>query len=98
MIKKVQKLKKEKYSKLDIEDRWSMDSGFTSSYDNSDSQFDKFLDDDRAMLKLTNKLIAGRSEGLNIDYKNFKRTEYEENELAPSMKRHKIYDFGDKHA
>ena len=69
-----------------------------SSYDDSDSKFDKYLDDDKALSKVTRKLMSGRDGGLNLSYSMYKKEEYTENELAPSMKRHKIYNMGNQDA
>ena len=41
------------------------------------------MDDDRALKKLTLKLMAGRDEGLTTQYNMYKRENYTENELAP---------------
>ena len=42
--------------------------------------------------------MVGRDQGLNMQYNMYKRENYEENELAPSLKRHKLYSFGSKDA
>jgi hypothetical protein len=47
--KKIKKLKKEKYKNLDNKERLSQKSSFTSSYDDSDSKFEKYLDDDKSL-------------------------------------------------
>jgi hypothetical protein len=58
--KKVDKLKKSRYS--DLSDRDSQQSsGAASSYDDSDSKIDEYIDDDKALLKL----LTG-ADGLNF--------------------------------